>query len=55
MRIDFTKDELKYLKASVNYDIGMLTEMLNAGFTFTNKEKKHYDRLLSIKQKLEGK
>lgn len=55
MTFDLTKDELKYLKASVNYDIGMLMGMLKAGFTFTNKEKKHYDRLLSIKQKLEGK
>lgn len=55
MTIDFTRDELKYIKATVDYDIEMLTTMLKAGFKFTIKEKKHYERLLSIKQKLEKK
>ena len=55
MTIDFTKDELKYIKATVDYDAFMLTAMLQAGFKFTGKEKKQYDRLLSIKQKLEKK
>ena len=55
MIIDLTKDELKYIKSSVNCDIEMLTAMLNAGFTFTKKDDKHYITLLSIREKLEKK
>ena len=55
MTIDLTKDEVKYIKASINYNIVMQTAMLQSGLTFTRKEMKQYDMLLSIQQKLEKK